>query len=1443
MALYLAALGTGTLALTAAFVAAAAVPAAPAWGAWLAALLALWPASEVIAATVHRLCSEWVSPRHAPRLALADGVPAEHAVLVVIPALLSPADGIAALAARLEQHHLANREVHAQFALLTDWADADAASVDGDAARLDAAVDAIEALEARHRSADPCASRAAPRRFLLLHRARRWSESEQRWIGWERKRGKLEQLIAMLADPACASPFIDLGPCSCPRRPTTHVLTLDSDTTLPPGALRQLVGVAAHPLNRPRIDGLRRRVVAGHAILQPRVDLAWPAAGEATPFHRLFAGKAGLDPYHAASSEVYSDLFDEATFGGKGLLHVAALHAVLGGRLPEGQVLSHDLLEGAVGRCGGVGDVSLLEPAPSHPDMAAARQHRWMRGDWQLLPLLVQPRRYGLAPIQVWKIDDNLRRSLVPPMSALLLGLALAGWGVSPLAALMLAAAAFGTGPLLTAVAGLAPSRDDVALGHFARVAGGELARTLAGLAWQLALWPRQVLTNLSAITLALWRSGVSRRRLLQWTTADTSRRAAGGGTAGLLRRHGAATPLFLLAWPALLWTGTPAPALAGMLCLLWAGTPLWIAWAGQAAAPVRAPVRDDDAAYLLGVARDTWRFFEQHVGAASHHLPPDNVQTVPRTIVAQRTSPTNIGLYLLSVVTARAFGWIDTQQALSRCEATLGTLERLPRHRGHLLNWIDTRTLQALPPAYVSTVDSGNLCLHLLAVAAALDEAVAAVSPDDGATWAPASTAEQATRLAQAARRCRDLAVAPQFGFLYDARRRLFHIGWRVADDEADTGHYDLLASEARSASLWAIAKGDVPASHWSALGRPFQGAGLQVGLRSWSGSMFEYLMPSLVLDEPEGSALARAGRMAVHEQRGLGQRQGLPWGVSECARAEVDPSLAYQYGPQGVPRLALRRTPAEERVVAPYASALAAMLDPAGATANLQRLEALGARSRRGFIEALDFTPERRPEPTRVALVETTMAHHQGMVLVALAVALLDGLPRRWGMADRRLAAVACLLQERVPREVARVPRADLDAAPRDHAAAAAAAADGEWHAPGGVALPPTQLLSNGRHAVALRPNGAGWSRFGGADISRWRDDALRDAFGSFVFLRRAEGGLHSITQHPAADAAAHYGARFGREHVVFSATWPDLRVRCTVWVDAAQDVELRRIELWNTSARPLALEVLSAFEVCLSTSRADEMHPAFANLFVSARWHAAQQALCFARRPRRDDEAALHGAHFVASADAAVSPARALADRARWRGRLRGAWEPLADFAEADAADGERPTGLDPVAALALRLTLPPHGTVQFVLGTAAATDANVRLQALVAAVARRGAVTGRCPRTPVPPSVPTPPRLPPHGPCRRPASPSSCCGPRSSRRCARWPHRCCWRCRGRPRPPARSTATGARCGATASPGNGRCSACTSTIRRGSAWCACWCGAWRGGRAAGSWSTWWW
>lgn len=1299
---YLSTILLATLGLMAWFVIAATQPGTSAWWRVSLVLLAIWPASEAALAVCNRLVSESVRPRRLPRLALPEGIPEAHRVLVVIPALLSDAATLHSLITHLERHYLANQESNVQLALLSDFTDSNEANEAGDASILAEAVSLIETLEARHPppTEDASGTSPAPRRFLLLHRQRRWSDTEQRWIGWERKRGKLAELIAWL-DGQGPSPFIDLGALSTPHAHTPYVLTLDSDTLLPPGVLRELVGVAAHPLNHPLVDPAQRRVVAGYGILQPRIITPISPPRERTLYHWLFAGQCGIDPYSAVSSEVYQDIFDEGTFSGKGLLHVRAMQTVLGDHLPNGLVLSHDLIEGCLARCGNVSDVTLIEDEPRQAEVGASRLHRWTRGDWQLLPLLLRSRQFGLSHTHQWKVFDNLRRSLVEPLTVALIVACLLLSPQLAWAALALGAAAFGAGPLLGAIASLVPNRPDLAWPYFFRQALIDLGRALGGTAWRLCMLLSQAALLLDAISRALYRMLWSHRHLLQWTTT-----AATTATVERLALHGQGRTMLAAALlaAALLMLGTPSPYLSLMLCALWGAAPFWhkvarTVWTvpGQR----QAPLSDTNRDYLLTVARDTWRLFEQHVGPETHHLPPDNVQTVPYTIVAERTSPTNIGLYLLATACAHEFRWITLSDCLARCEATLATLSQMQRHRGHFLNWYDTRNLAPLLPAYVSTVDSGNLCGHLLAVANACE----GWAQDKALIQHSEAAQEQVKRLTDLAASCRALALQAEFGFLFDARRRLFHIGYRVTEQQLDKGYYDLLTSESRLASLWAIAKGDVPVSHWMALGRPFYAVGVEAGMRSWSGSMFEYLMPSLLLDELPASALGQAGRAAIAEQISFGRQMGLPWGMSESAYGASDHTLAYQYAPQGVPRLALRRTPPGELVVAPYATALAAMWAPQAACDNLRRIEGLQARGALGFIEALDFSPDRQALGDTVTPVRTYMAHHQGMTIIALAQALLDGAPRRWGMADARLASVASLLQERVPRALPRllepVPVAASFKDRRERVTTVS-----RDMVPGTLALQPTHLLSNGRYSVALRPNGAGWSRFQGVDITRWRDDALRDAHGSFLYLRRQPNlAPVSLTQHPAPAGDASYQTTLQSDRVHFDARWPDLRTRCTVWVSPEDDIELRQIELWNTSSQAISLELMSMFEVCLAKAAADETHPAFSNLFVQAYWDASDHALYLSRQPRLSSEEGMHAVHFIAHADANLTVARVQTDRARWLGRHRDATHPLAHFDSIRPPSGPCVTGLDPVAALSMQLTLPAHGCAQLTLGTAA------------------------------------------------------------------------------------------------------------------------------------------
>ena len=1318
-----------------------------------AVLLSLLPASEAVVALANRLISESVAPARLPRLTWPNGLPPTARSIVIIPCMFTRPKGITTLLGQLERHHLANLEGEAQFALLSDYADGKAEHQPQDAALLAHARAGIEALNQRHGTA--CDGRP---RFLLLHRERRWSETEQRWIGWERKRGKTEALAALLAgQPADQLPdrFVDLGELSTPAPGIRHIVTLDADTALPPGALREMVAIAAHPLNRPRLARSASgavTVVRGHGMLQPRI--ATPLATEAgsstvhgTWFHSLFAGQPGLDPYSAASSEVYQDVFDEGTATGKGLIDVQAAAEVLAHSLPEGQVLSHDLLEGSLMRCAGVSDVVLVEAAPMHVDVAASRIHRWTRGDWQLLPFLGSPRRWGLRAIHVWKMLDNLRRSLVAPAALVLLVASWVGIGLTPVWALAIVAAAFGAGPLMGALAAWAPALDNISLPRFYRQAVTELGRAIGGILWHLAMLPAATFVSMDAIARALWRQRVSRRHLLEWTTADAAEAAARTDWLPLWRQHRRLTLAsgalaLLLMTPALI--GRPVDwELALPMLAAWALSPLWIGLASRPRArPRREAIDDDERQYLLSIARDTWRWFERWVTKDDNDLPPDNVQFDPDVVVAHRTSPTNIGLYLLSACCAREFGWLHDVGLAERIGRTLDTLDKLPKHRGHLYNWIDTQRLAVLDPPYVSAVDSGNLCAHLLVVAAACE---GFARGGEGMPPPPAV----AEALNAVATRARTLALAHDFSWLYDPQRHLLHIGavagigTEPGTERLDQNHYDLLASEARLASLVAIAKGDIPPAHWGALGRPFFSRGRVTGLKSWSGSMFEMLMPSLVLDEPTGSALAEAARAAVMEQIRAGRAAGLPWGVSESAYAKRDNSLAYQYGPQGVASLALRDTPAEELVIAPYASLMATMVMPRAAVANLRALQALGARHDGGFVEALDYTVSRQPELTadapqqgrRFQRIGTAMSHHQGMSLVALTEVLCGGAPQRWADAEPRLCAVRWLLHERAPHKVARLrepPPKLTRSAPRR---ARISLVVPELH---GRALPATAWLGQGHLSAMVREHGGGTLIWGepGAQVlvSRWRDDMPQDLLGHHLHLRDLDlpwngapesSPWRSLTLRPTPGPQWRYGVRLHPASAQFTAEGEELRAHTEVWVAVEDDVELRRITLRNLSNRPRRLALVSSFEPVLAPAKADLAHPAFGKLFLQGRWEPGQQALHWQRLPRSPNEAALHAVHALVGTEleggARLDRVRAAGDRAHWLARGGTAGQPGGVIAHAGVQTllgsqvaglsndvGALDTGNDPISLMHLVLQLPPGASVTLTLATAAARD---------------------------------------------------------------------------------------------------------------------------------------
>jgi cyclic beta-1,2-glucan synthetase len=1359
------------------------------------ALVALVPASDLAVALVNRSVGAVVPPRSLPRLELRAGAPAALRTMVVVPTLLTTPEGVLHQVERLEVHYLANPDGDLRFALLSDWTDAPAESMPGDEEVLAAAREAIDGLNRRHGPAP-----GGGDRFLLLHRRRLWNDSEGAWMGWERKRGKLHELNRLLRGATDTS-FLDGAAAAAVPPDVRYVITLDADTQLPREAARRLIGTMAHPLNRPHLDRAGRRVVEGHAVLQPRVMAPLPG-GDSSWFQRLSSGPAGIDPYAAAVSDVYQDIFGEGSFTGKGIYDVDAFEAALAGRVPANALLSHDLFEGIFARAGLATDVELFEPAPSHYGVAAARQHRWARGDWQLLPWLVGPPARGVPVIGRWKMLDNLRRTVSPPAAWLTL---VAGWtlaGASPAVwtAFILATIALPTLPAV--VTGAIPRGRGISKRSHVRAVGRDLGHAASQTLFVAAMLAHQAWLMSDAIARSLVRVYVTRRRRLEWVTAAQAKAGLRLDLGGFYRRMSGAAGLAGVAAAAVAWRGGEAWPVALPWLVLWAASPALARWISLPLPGARtAPLAPADARALRAIARRTWRFFAVFVGPADRGLPPDNFQEDPQPVVAHRTSPTNVGLYLLSTVAAHDLGWIGTVEAVERLETTFTSLAGLERFRGHFYNWYDTRDGRPLDPRYVSSVDSGNLAGHLIALAHACREMTEAARPGpdalagiedavglvrdaarglagvsrhavtrqrlgralDAVTAAlevpPPTPAAWAARLAELAASTRSVAAIAQalaeedgaggrdvrdwadalaacveshardltvpasalaprltrlaaqarawvaemdFAFLFDPLRQLFSIGYRVSEGTLDPGCYDLLASEARLASFLAIAKGDVPVSHWFRLGRALTPVDRDSVLVSWSGSMFEYLMPALVMRAPAGSLLEQTARLAVRRQIGYGAEREVPWGVSESGYFARDLEMTYQYSSFGVPGLGLRRGLREDLVVAPYATALAAMLDPAAAVRNFRRLEAAGARGAHGFYEAVDYTPARLPEGTRAAVVRAYMAHHQGMVVVALANTLQDGRMRARFHAEPIVQATELLLQERTPRDVAVArPRADEVTGPADLRELVPAA--GRRFASPHSATPRTHLLSNGRYAVMLTAAGSGYSRHRDLAVTRWREDVTCDAAGTAVFVRDVQSGeTWSAGYQPSGREPERYEVRFVEDRAEVARLDAGIATTLEVIVSPEDDAEIRRVSLTNLGPRPRDLEVTSYAEVVLAPPAADAAHPAFSSLFVQTEIVSEVDTLLATRRPRARDETAVWLAHVVSTDGDAVGPAQWETDRGAFLGRGRGLRTARAVL-DGGVLSGTVGAVLDPIVSLRRRVRVAPGHTVRLAFST--------------------------------------------------------------------------------------------------------------------------------------------
>lgn len=1459
----------------------------------LAVILAMTPVSVILALTVAVHIVNWFvglvrSPDVLPKLDFRSGIPTDCRTVVVTPVLLADAAQMDALLDRLQTNYLANPDPTLRYALLTDPVDADVAERPEDDVRLARITAGIEALNDRYGT-------ATYRPFALYHRPRFWNPEEGCYMAWERKRGKLAEFNRFLLGDADQRERLLVGSAEDLTQ-ARFVITLDADTQLAPGAAQALVGTLAHPLNRPLMtDG---RLSAGYTMIQPRLAVD-PEVAARNLFTRAFAGDVVLDPYTHAVSDVYQDLFGAGIFAGKGIYDVLAFERCLEGRVPENAILSHDLFEGLHGRVGLATDIVLFEDYPDTPLAYGKRAHRWIRGDWQLVPWLLPrvpcsdgghvPNRF--TTLDRWKLLDNLRRSLVAP--ATLLGLVLA-WTVLPghrwawtLAVLVSTVVPVTLGSVHAVGSGLARAGTLRALvEHVSWAMHQEVTRWLL----LLVFLPYEAYVAVDAAGRSLWRVCVSHRHLLQWVSAAQTGRAlrADGRAAGYWRGMVAAPAVALLTGAVLLLLAPAALLEAAPLLLAWLIAPSVAHQMCRARWSARTipPLDEDDRRLLRLTALRTWSFFERFAGPATHWLPPDNHHEAPRAFTSHRTSPTNIGLMLLASLSAWDLGYLGSATLLTRLRHSFESMERLEHYRGHLYNWYALQTLSALEPRYVSTVDSGNLVGCLIALEQGLEEiletpvsttklrhglidlleetssttrrvlgdetgtvevliaklkqdvkrcanderwsellrrlasedfpalqsgvltavqaaAAGAVAAEDISTlrhalnhlrshlrisahemdlvpWLQVESADtpigieavdaQLNRLAtdrpslrDLPQRCNDLCAAiagalrnrelsqpvrdrlqilkdraeraaddartlirtaetiidksrrwqqeMDFGFLYDPERQLLHIGYNVTAGELDPNYYDLLASEARLASYVAIAKQDIPETHWLHLGRPFVRIGNRRGLASWSATAFEYFMPHLLMAAPRESLLAESCYVAAEEQQAFAQRMHVPWGVSESGFYQLDKQAHYQYRAFGIPGLGLRPEASYRLVISPYASVLALPFTPHEVVSNLRTLEALNMLGRHGFYEAIDFGTAAPGEQRRGQIVRSYMSHHQGMILAALNNAINGAVLVHRFQAEPSIAGHRHLLHEQVPRGSAdtigwRGGEQKRPSAERPYRLQT-------WRVPGRRSGRQLDVLANGHYQILLSEGGMSTSTWNGLCLSRWQREPCAPQ-GTCVFVKDLDAGtLWSAGAQPiAASDPADVDVRFAPHMAEFHRRDHGIHLTTTIAVAGDDDVEIQRLVVTNNTDRSRRLLFLSYREPVLAPLADDERHPAFSKMFIEIVETPQEGVLIARRRPREPHETPVYVGLATAEFGGCQRNRQLYADRRAFLGRNGSLAQPELLCGERPAAQAQDAHSLDPVMAGGIEIELPPRGSTDLVfLFTAGHTRAEV------------------------------------------------------------------------------------------------------------------------------------
>lgn len=1144
-------------------------------------ILLLIPIETIFTQIAQYILGKTKNTKIIPKLDFRNGIPEQNATFVVIPTIIKNGKRVEELMHKLEVYYIANKSDNIYFALLGDCSTSSNEEEGFDEEVINTGKKMVDILNKKYPDEKFT-------KFNFIYRKRMWNEGEEAYLGWERKRGLLNQfneyILGNISNPFKTNTITNLA--SMP--PIKYIITLDADTDLVLNSAKELIGAMAHILNKPELNKSEDLVIAGHALIQPRIGIDLMSSIKSL-YTKIYAGAGGVDVYANAISDIYQDNFEEGIFTGKGIYDLKIFSKILNNEIPENTILSHDLLEGSYLRCGLATDIMLMDGYPVGYNSSKSRLHRWIRGDWQIIIWLkdkIKNKRGEIKnnPLNIlskYKIFDNLVRSLLEVSSVLtIIYMCILDYfykiKIWPIITTVLIAVL--TPTVIDVINKIVFKREgEKRQKTFNKTLSGINASLLRGL-FTLATLPDKAYMSANAICKTLYRLKVSKKHMLEWVTAEEAEKMA---KKDIKSYYINMAPNIILGILGILYifinAKNPFSVLIFVISLLWLIAPAIMCYISKEIVVnnKKELLVDKDKQYVLEVGKRTWQFFKDYLVKENNYLPPDNYQEDRKPKAIKRTSSTNIGLALLAVISSYDLGYETQKNTLELLNKMIDTIYNLQKWNGHLYNWYNIETLEPLRPRYISSVDSGNFVGYLYVVKQFLIQ-----------------NGQEDTRIDE-------LIEHTDFTKLYNEKMQLFSVGYNVEENMLTDSYYDLLASEARQTSLVAIAKKDIEQKHWYNLSRTLTVLNKYKGLISWSGTAFEYLMPNINIPKYPGSLLDESCKFLIMSQKEYNKKLKIPWGISESAFNLKDLNNNYQYKAFGIPWLGLKRGLADEIVVAPYASMMAIIDEPIEVLKNLKQLEKLGMYNKYGFYESIDYTPTRLRKNETKAIVKTYMAHHQGLILLSINNLMNNNIVQKRFVQNPEIEAVDILLQERMPEniiitkeekeKVEKIKYIDYENATQREITKI------------NTKLNNVNVIGNDKYTIIMDQKGNGYSKYNNILINRYKytDDEEQGIF--FFFKNIKTKRIWTSNYMNYLSKADKYVMCFTPDMNKITRQDGNIETITKISVAPTEPVEIRRIELVNHGIEDETIEITSFLEPLISEKEQDYAHRAFNKLFL--------------------------------------------------------------------------------------------------------------------------------------------------------------------------------------------------------------------------------------------------